>query len=156
MIRKADFSVAKLNTLKSQVLADLTCDVYEFTHNPTKKQKVGSTAYVSAAMLLGLTTQVLAAPSGGAPKFFTTLQNMLDNLYAWILLISSSLAIALIAFRIVQYMAAGDPQAAKMAKDNIKRIIIAWVCINLLGALASVIQMLTKGNGWRNHEGTFQ
>lgn len=140
----------KLNQLRAQVLADLTCDMYDLTHHPTTKQKVGIGAYTGAAMLLGMTTQILAAP-----KFFTQLETMFNNMYGWILGISSALAVVLIAFRILQYMAASDPQAAKMAKDNIKRVIVAWVCINLLGALASVIGDLTRGNGWKGKEGTF-
>lgn len=140
----------KLNQLRAQVLADLTCDMYDLTHRPTTKQKAGLGAYAGAAMLLGMTTQVLAAPN-----FFDKLNEMLDNLYIWILGISSGLAVVLIAFRILQYMAASDPQAAKMAKDNIKRVIVAWICINLLGALATVISDLTKGSGWKGHQSNF-
>ena len=141
----------KLRQFEVELMADLTCDAYNITHNPTKKQKAGIAAYTASAAVLGTTVSALAAP-----QFFSQLENMMVQMYGWILGISTALAILLLAFRLIQYMAASDPQEAKMAKDKAKKVLIAWVLINILGALPPVIKTLTQGNSWRGQTGTFK
>lgn len=143
--------INKLKKLRNEIMADITCDIYSMTHEPTAKHKTGAGLIAGTAVVMGSMATVLAEP-----KFFSSLEKMMDNMYGWILGISSSLAILLLAWNLIKYMAASDPQEAKIAKDKIKKIIFAWVIINVLGAIPSVIQSLTSGSDWRGHTGDFQ
>ncbi len=133
----------KLKQLQIDVAASTATSWYQFKNNPTKKQKVFAAIY---GMLLALFA--FMQTSFAATNFFTQLGTMMSTIYSWILGISSGLAIVLIAVGIIRYMAAIDPQSAKNATGMIKRVIVAWICINLLGALATVIQKLTEGNNF--------
>lgn len=51
--------------------------------------------------------------------------------------------VALIGF--IMYGASSDPQSARQAKDRIKRVVAAWIGINLIGLIAATVAKLTAG-----------
>lgn len=133
--------MGKLKDLQYEVMADLAVNAMELAKNPTKKQKAGVGAGAGLAALCGISTFGFAANS-----FFSQINKMLENLYGWILSISTGIAVVMLAWHIIKYMLAADPQEARESRNSIKRVIIAWVAVNLIGALATVVSDLTSGN----------
>lgn len=61
----------------------------------------------------------------------------LSDVYGYVLGISTSLAVLSLAICIVRYMSSGNPDEAAQYKDDGKQVIIAWIIINILGAIIS-------------------
>lgn len=97
------------------------------------------------AILLGSTAQAFAAGD-----LLKNLKNVMQQLFKWIIGISTALAVLLIAWNILKYMAATDPQSAMMAKKNAIRVAIAWVLLNSMSGVIALMTGLTKGNTGEN------
>ena len=93
------------------------------------------------AAIIGSTATVFATGNGG-DKLQSNLKKAMQEIYKFILGISTALAILLIAWNVLKYMAATDPQTAMMAKKSAIRVAIAWVILNSLGSVATLLTSL--------------
>jgi len=96
-----------------------------------------------AAVLVGSTAMVFAKGN----TLLDQLIGAMHDAYAWILGISTALAVLLIAWNILKYMAATDPQTAMMAKKSAIRVAIAWVILNAMGGIITFMTGLSLDNG---------
>lgn len=131
----------KFRNLRAELLADLTCEAYQLTHNPTKGQAIGAGAYAGAAALMGMSN------FAAAETLSQKVNDLMKEAYGWIVGIVSGLAIVLLAFCGIKYMSASDPKEAAGAKDWMKRIILCWILICLLPLISGVIQDFTDRDG---------
>ena len=75
------------------------------------------------------------------------LKTAMKKIYGFILGISTALAVLLIAWNILKYMAATDPQTALMAKKSAIRVAIAWVILNSMGGVIALLTGLASNTG---------
>ena len=74
------------------------------------------------------------------------LKTAMQTMYKFIVGISTALAVLLIAWNILKYMAATDPQTAMMAKKTCIRVAIAWVILNSMAGIANLLTSLRGDN----------
>lgn len=112
---------------------------------PTKKQKAGSAAIMASGTVLGSMASFLAAD---ASNFQTQVNDLTSSLFKAVLGISTGIFFLFLAINFIRYAVSSDPGAAREAKSNIKKVIIGWVAINMIGLIAQTIVNLTaNGNG---------
>lgn len=63
------------------------------------------------------------------------LQGALSEVFGYIIGISSSLAILALAVCAIRYMTADDTQSLAQVKQDVKNVLIAWILINMVGAI---------------------
>lgn len=131
----------KLKELRAELLAEITCELFQFVNNPSKKQIVGAGAYAGVCGLIG-TSQVAGAASSSG--FFNKLNDLLQQVYGWLIGTVSAVAIVLLTVCGFKYMFASEPKEASEAKAWIKRIIFVWVFVCLIPLFSGVIADLTN------------
>ena len=96
----------------------------------------------------------LAFLCGGAGVAFAASDTLTKNLkaamkkiYGFILGISTALAVLIIAWNILKYMAATDPQTAMQAKKSAIHVAIAWVILNSMGGIITLLTSLGGDDG---------
>lgn len=120
--------------------------------NLKKEAKYFAQAAVEGAMdtdLMKYGAGPLALIGGSAMAFAagdleSNLKKVMQKLFKWIIGISTALAVLLIAWNILKYMAATDPQSAMMAKKNAIRVAIAWVLLNSMNGIIGLMTTLTE------------
>lgn len=133
----------KVKKFMNEALAEATTEM--FFASQTKKGKAVLGAAAGFGALTGMTGNVYAASLNDMK---TKLGDLLHNIYLLIIGLATGLAVVMLAVSLVQYITAGDPQAAKIAKDRAKRVIIGWVIILSLGTVANAVSDVVSGGNY--------
>lgn len=78
----------------------------------------------------------------------TSVAAVIANIYSSLIVVVTGFAAVLLVIAFLTRMS-GNPQQSAMATQWIKRIILAYACINCIGTLFSVIDNTTAGRGWK-------
>ena len=129
----------KLKELEAKIFADVACEAAEIVQT-SKVEKATLGAGAGLVVMMATAANALAAP-----RFDVAIGSLLQKIYKYILGVSTGLAVVLIAWNLVKYMAATDPQSALQSKKAAIRVAIAWVVLNSLGALVAKGDTLKGG-----------
>jgi hypothetical protein len=135
-------SMQKVKQFMYEAMAEATTDLYFASQ--TKKGKRIAGGLTGVSVLLGMTSPLYAA--GGLTDLKSKLGTLLGDVYTLIVGLTTGVCVVFLSIAVVQYIMAGDPQAAKIAKDKAKRVIIGWVIILSMSTIISAVSSLKSGD----------
>lgn len=147
-MRSLKEGVQFLKETKNEGMAEAAMMLY----CPTDKQKKAVAAYVGSGTVLGMMMPVLA----GGQELSDGIKGILHDIFKWIFGITTALAALLILIAFIQYMVSSDPQTAHMAKSRIFKILFAWIAINCIGTIVTIVGDLASDAGSEFNGNTFQ
>lgn len=134
----------KFRKKKAKFLADGTCMVLNAKARMAESAKLnaGSMAMVGAS---GMAAASLMTTAADLQK--TIGDQLLKPIYKIFIGVSTGLAVVFISYHLL-CLFGGNAKKTEIHIDKIKQIIIAWVFLNMIGALFSFIVPLVQGNGF--------
>ncbi len=124
----------------NKISTKLNTSSVEKEHSSNKAVK----AYYAGLGVLAATA-VATAPTMAISAIFSKISDSLKEVYDEVFGISSVLGITLIAVCLIIRMASKNQRSVEEATSWIKRIIITWLILNLLGMFLTYAQDLVNG-----------
>ena len=133
----------KFRKKKAKFLADGTCMVLNAKAQMAESAKLnaGSVAMVGAS---GMAAASLMTTAADLQK--TIGDQLLKPIYKIFIGLSTGLAVVCIGYHLL-CLFGGNAKKTEMHIDAIKRIVVVWCILNMLGALFNFVAPLVQGNG---------
>ena len=138
----------KFRKKKAKFLADGTCMVLNAKARMAESAKLnaGSMAMVGAS---GMAAASLMTPAADLQK--TIGDQLLKPIYKIFIGVSTGLAVVCIGYHLL-CLFGGNAKKTEMHIDAIKRIVVVWCILNMLGALFNFVAPLVQGNGFNGQQ----
>jgi len=144
-MNKLKESIAKANEIAMDSLADVQnkeSNVFQFMKKHKRKLNIAGYSLFGLVMCLlfsfGMTDVVFATDPGG--QVFTRANTAMQGVLRQIRLISSIIAALFLTIAFLMKMFSKNQRTVDEANTWIKRIAIAWACINAVGFILTFIQ----------------
>lgn len=140
--------ISRVNDALIEIYVDLTMRARDVIKRPTKGARIYAVMCVIAGFLgANPAMAVYATPAPGVGgDIFAQLEGIMGSLYGKIFVISSAVAALSILVGLVIIMLSPSAQGSRPILSWIKKVVIAWICIQCLGAIFALLRNLT-GDG---------